>query len=611
MILGRLYVALAFVATAFAREGYTEHLELRPLPDNALLTSFRFDSHSVERPRDEFFNQDIPPNYEEYALFPRSLGQIIDQSKTRELHLRFSQGWWDSGVWGVQPDNGAHAGGIGVELWAKVQGDDVDDAMANWKRLVNILSGFFCASLNFIDSANTVFPARSFGPVDEEAGVYLMHGALPSEPVCTENLTPFVKLLPCKGKAGISSLLDGHKLFDAQWQSMSIDVSPDCVSTSTGDQKCSWKMTQKIDAVVDIHRALGRKNSPVPTPVPDDQLRCDTSKPYYNPLQCFPLKESAQVSWNISDIFGKTIKGACPLATNQDHVSVLASDGWSCNLFTPLPEGEVAFTHTGNEYTLIDKIESDISMATDNSADILSPQTPPVYVERSFTGHGDKGGLRTVFTNPSPSEPVSFVYLETLPWFMRVYLHTIAVTTPEGEPQGDVIQDIFYSSAKDRERPAQLELVMTVPQNSSIVLSYDFEKTLLYLSEYPPDANHGFSIAPGILTTLDSNQPYTFRTTSLLLSLPTPDFSMPYNVIILSCTVLALGFGTFFNLLTKKIVPEEYAEKVAQERPLGRIIAAVRAKVQLVKQKLEPRKRGPFPYVPDEAKKNTTESATE
>lgn len=46
---------------------------------------------------------------------------------------------------------------------------------------------------------------------------------------------------------------------------------------------------------------------------------------------------------------------------------------------------------------------------------------------------------------------------------------------------------------------------------------------------------------------------YVARTTSLLLSLPTPDFSMPYNVIILTCTVVALCFGSMFNLLSRRI----------------------------------------------------------
>ena len=40
-------------------------------------------------------------------------------------------------------------------------------------------------------------------------------------------------------------------------------------------------------------------------------------------------------------------------------------------------------------------------------------------------------------------------------------------------------------------------------------------------------------------------------TESLLLSLPTPDFSMPYNVICLACTVAALAFGPLHNITTR------------------------------------------------------------
>ncbi len=79
-----------------------------------------------------------------------------------------------------------------------------------------------------------------------------MHGTLPREVVCTENLTPFLKLLPCKGKAGIASLLDGHKLFDASWQSMAIDVRYVCPADSSG---CSIEMEQTVDMVLDVERS--------------------------------------------------------------------------------------------------------------------------------------------------------------------------------------------------------------------------------------------------------------------------------------------------------------------------------------------------------------------
>lgn len=82
--------------------------------------------------------------------------------------------------------------------------------------------------------------------------LYLLHGTLPREVVCTENLTPFLKLLPCKGKAGIASLLDGHKLFDASWQSMAIDIRSVCPEDGS---ECSIEMEQTVDMVLDIDRS--------------------------------------------------------------------------------------------------------------------------------------------------------------------------------------------------------------------------------------------------------------------------------------------------------------------------------------------------------------------
>lgn len=37
-------------------------------------------------------------------------------------------------------------------------------------------------------------------------------------------------------------------------------------------------------------------------------------------------------------------------------------------------------------------------------------------------------------------------------------------------------------------------------------------------------------------------------TSKLLVDLPTPDFSMPYNVIIMTSTLIALFFGSIVNL---------------------------------------------------------------
>ena len=122
---------------------------------------------------------------------------------------------------------------------------------------MNALSGLFCASLNFIDSTRTLRPIMTFDPEGHyrdvsNSNLHLLHGNLPHEVICTENLTPFIKQLPCKGKAGISSLLDGHKLFDSSWQAMAIDVRPQCEGKK---KKCVIQIEQTVDMVLDIERS--------------------------------------------------------------------------------------------------------------------------------------------------------------------------------------------------------------------------------------------------------------------------------------------------------------------------------------------------------------------
>jgi phosphatidylinositol glycan class T len=113
-----------------------------------------------------------------------------------------------------------------------------------------------------------------------------------------------------------------------------------------------------------------------------------------------------------------------------------------------------------------------------------------------------------------------------------------------------------------------LELGLTIPPASSLSLTYDFEKAILRYTEYPPDANRGFDVPAAVIRILPLSSSgesagarrrgVYVRTTTLLLPLPTPDFSMPYNVIILTSTVMALGFGSIYNILVRRFVaPDE------------------------------------------------------
>ncbi|GFS20171.1 GPI transamidase component PIG-T [Elysia marginata] len=144
---------------------------------------------------------------------------------------------------------------------------------------------------------------------------------------------------------------------------------------------------------------------------------------------------------------------------------------------------------------------------------------------------------------------------------------------------------VHYVPAKDRLRPHHLELSFMLWPHSTTRVSFNFTRAFLKWTEYPPDANHGFYISSAVISALlPSSLEYTgpsqesselssifsensstflarIHTESLLVSLPTPDFSMPYNVICLACTVLAIAFGSMHNLTTRRFVKEDAANK--------------------------------------------------
>ncbi|KAF3761588.1 Gpi16 subunit, GPI transamidase component [Cryphonectria parasitica EP155] len=570
-----LSVLCSLVIPISSASDYHEQLVLKPLPLSALLASFNFRSNTTVS---EF-------EAHNFRFFPRSLGQILEYSGTKELHLRFSLGRWDAESWGVRPWGGTREGGTGVELWAWLEADTEEEADRKWLTLTNALSGLFCASLNFIDGTRTTRPVMSFQPEGDHADVttpnlHLLHGTLPREVVCTENLTPFLKLLPCKGKAGIASLLDGHKLFDSSWQSMAIDVKPVC--PEEGD--CVLEIEQSIDMVLDIERSRRPRDNPIPRPPPGHELKCNTSKSYHSDDTCFPVEYSVGQEWSISNIFGKSIQGSCPLADAEvPPVCLELPDSrpvWVSEGVQEIRVGDGrSRCYKGSPETMIElylpQVEGEGEAARTGADQFLQPDVPPLYAERSLTGHGqERGGVQTILTNPSDTESVEFVYMESLPWFMRIYLHTLearVTDTPSGKHE-NVIQDIYYRPALDRTRGTQLEVKLRIPPKSTVFLTYDFEKSILRYTEYPPDANRGFDVPGAVITILSgASTTSNLRTTALLLNLPTPDFSMPYNVIIFTSTAIALAFGGMFNLLVRRFVAADEGPEMTLTRLRNRL----------------------------------------
>lgn len=133
-----LYISSNFCGSVDANsndESVKEHLLIHPLPTLAHVLTHLQLTTSISA-------ASIASGH--YSNFPRSIAHLISEYEIYDLHLSFTQSRWNSDEWGMT--NTAWIAPIGVQMHVWAEGLDAD----KWKKLTNVLSGFFCASLNFM-----------------------------------------------------------------------------------------------------------------------------------------------------------------------------------------------------------------------------------------------------------------------------------------------------------------------------------------------------------------------------------------------------------------------------------------------------------------------------
>ncbi|XP_020575014.1 GPI transamidase component PIG-T isoform X2 [Phalaenopsis equestris] len=563
------------------KEEFTEELLLKPLPDRKVLSHFHFQSSA-------------PPsaaNGRHHHLFPKAIAQLARKFEIRELELSFTQGRWNYEKWGgFDPISTTNAKPPGVELWANFD-LPLNTIDHTWKNLTHVLSGLFCSSINFLESS-TAYSSPTWGFQSNSSK--LRYGALPREAVCTENLTPWLKLLPCRDKAGIALLLDRPSIYKSHYHSQRLKLIS---SEFTG-----IILEQTLTLVL---------------------------QPSMRRLSSLSLGDgSLQPSWSLNSLFGKKVVGHCVLAKTSRIFLELENDlalkvdklqplsSWNNSAFelSVIPNNEI------RELNALNKLRSSVLYVFEVSG--LNDSVPldlgihwkiplvwscsraPFHVNRFLMGSGNERGsvaitirsanLHEHFLRASDSCGVDAVIFQVVPWYVKVYYHTLHIFV-DGKAQiiSDVVRKMKISPSEDKLSSGSMELMLKFPCNmDSATLTLDFDKGFLHIDEYPPDANQGFDIPSALvsfpdfrcgrsyqldelmhyqstlLSKFQEGNPVQTYTEVLLVPLTTPDFSMPYNVITFTCTVLALYFGSMLNVLRRRVGEEgRLSRSKASEKP--------------------------------------------
>ncbi|KAK6141866.1 hypothetical protein DH2020_024390 [Rehmannia glutinosa] len=561
-------------------EEFTEALLLRPLPDRKVLAHFHFQSSA-------------PPTRtygRHHYIFPKSIYQLVHKFQVREMELSFTQGRWNYERWGgFDPISNSNAKPPGVELWADfdVPQDQVDDS---WKNLTHALSGLFCASINFLEhSTSYSAPQWSFRSFSGK----LRYGMLPREAVCTENLTPWLKLLPCRDKAGLSSLMDRPSIYKGYYHSQRLHLKSDEFDTSK--MSTGIVLEQTLTVVLQPNTFSGKISQP---------------------------------SWSLSSLFGRKVSGKCSLSNSSNvyvqfersivseenelrkkHEAskndIFIHDGSQSNpLFElSLPpirvikevenlqkKGSILYEFPVEDYDESEPFDLELRWKVPV---VWSCEQAPLRASRFLLGSGNERGAIAISMKSTRSNNVERVgsdekecwlkvgIFQVVPWYVKVYYHTLELFL-DGEPQStmNIIEKIRVSPSEDKVSPGVMEIDLRLPCCvKTAALTLEFDKGFLHIDEYPSDANQGFDIPSAvvhfadflsnmsfddnlstkvpILSKLQEKTPVLSYTEVLLVPLTTPDFSMPYNVITITCTIFALYFGSLLNALRRRVGEEE------------------------------------------------------
>nr|CAD2193768.1 unnamed protein product [Meloidogyne enterolobii] len=485
-----------------SKEVFAENLFVSSLNNGDIITIFNFTLSSQ--------------NNEDNSIYmPWLFLHLFEQFSLENFKLTISQGFWRTNLWGYQHVNTGVASG--TELSVKFF-DKTKNTYQKWHDFIHLINGLFCTSILGL------LPQFSVQPKFNDGWWY---GSLGGESVCTENLQSWKRLLPCKN-SGLASLLKPTSLLSTRFHSITIEMNKQNRNGHFGN----------------FHLNL-------------------ISKTVYN-YQSF--KE-----FTLQNLFNSKLFLRCPVSI-QSQLLIKKSKYFDVSSFVTTQnsqDSDLVVIDLNNSSSLnLNKFR--FLAKVDNTQRYT--HSPTILLHSFFKSVSQVGGRICIQINNPFQQSFNARFMQMIPWQIRVFLHTLTFVCSNKSKES---MDFFgeYTLARDGMRPLLIELDILLPANSKCKIEFGFEAAFLKISEFPPDANSGIHVPGAVLsisqddsTNLSLFSTFTNKSANqkifgepLLILLPVPDFSMPFNVICFVCSTIAIFYGNIFALSTKlmKLFPKE------------------------------------------------------
>lgn len=127
-----------------------------------------------------------------------------------------------------------------------------------------------------------------------------------------------------------------------------------------------------------------------------------------------------------------------------------------------------------------------------NGPDLMKQSIISVF--RRELGFGQlEGKILTEIVNNSPTETIHFSILDIIPWHFKIFTHTLSVNLKTRSKSEEIsLKDLKFlkyspaSRTSQKKNPGILKFGYSLPPNSELHISWEFDKQIFKISDYSP-----------------------------------------------------------------------------------------------------------------------------